>query len=222
MTAKYPEIDPWDQRAFSVLLGHAVRARMAELELLDQTWRRMVDESEALQPLMQAEQGIVRGWSISRQQGVILHSLVRLLRPARLLELGGSFGYSTLWLAAAAEHVGARVVTVERDFTKIEILRKTASHFPDTIEVSDKDIGEVLAAGPQLFDFIFLDADPFSYPAWRAGIEAVLAPGGILVIDNALSPAPLAPLVQAFAGSLDFLESWTIPAGHGMLIMRRG
>ena len=42
-----------------------------------------------------------------------LHALVLARKPKRILELGTSYGYSTLFLADAAKAVGAAVVTME-------------------------------------------------------------------------------------------------------------
>ena len=218
MSDKYPCMSPAEREALTALLGRQVCERMYELEMLDIAWQRDAEGAERDQPIMRAEHGIVRAWSISRQQGIFLYNLVRLLRPKRLLELAGSLGYSTLWLSTAAREVNASVVTVERDLTKLEILRETASLFPGVIDISDRDIGDFLKAGPQPFDLVFLDADPFLYGTWGKALDAVLAPGGTVVVDNALSPAYTVPLVRAFVASLEVRTSWTVPVGHGMLI----
>src|SRR3954449_2391793 len=50
--------------------------------------------------------------------------LVRATRPARMLELGSSNGYSTIWLADAARAVGAELVSVELDPARSEQARR--------------------------------------------------------------------------------------------------
>jgi predicted O-methyltransferase YrrM len=50
---------------------------------------------------------------VGREVGWFLHSLILAKRPARVLELGTSYGYSTLFLADAVTQVGGRLVTME-------------------------------------------------------------------------------------------------------------
>ncbi|MDP9085000.1 MAG: O-methyltransferase, partial [Pseudomonadota bacterium] len=48
---------------------------------------------------------------IGPEVGRFLHSLILAKRPARVLELGTSYGYSTLFLADAVKQTGGRMVT---------------------------------------------------------------------------------------------------------------
>src|SRR3974390_1264371 len=43
----------------------------------------------------------------------LLHTLMLARKPRRVLELGTSYGYSTLFLADAAKQIGATVVTMD-------------------------------------------------------------------------------------------------------------
>ncbi len=52
-------------------------------------------------------------FNITPSTGVFLDLLVTELKPKRILELGTSNGYSTLWLARAANRIGSRVDTVD-------------------------------------------------------------------------------------------------------------
>ena len=50
---------------------------------------------------------------VGPEVGAFLHALILARRPQRILELGTSYGYSTLFLADAARAVGAQVITME-------------------------------------------------------------------------------------------------------------
>src|SRR5919204_7060636 len=54
----------------------------------------------------------------------LLSLLIRALAPRRLLELGTSNGYSTIWLADAARSVGGSLVSVEIDATRVDRARE--------------------------------------------------------------------------------------------------
>jgi len=51
--------------------------------------------------------------NIEAESAKLLAMLVRTQRSKRILEIGTSTGYSTLWLAEAAKVVGAKVQTLE-------------------------------------------------------------------------------------------------------------
>src|SRR5579863_6804721 len=53
----------------------------------------------------------------------LLSILVRCSKAKRVLEIGTSNGYSTIWLAAAVAETGGRVVSVERSAEKQAMAR---------------------------------------------------------------------------------------------------
>src|SRR3954462_11155201 len=59
--------------------------------------------------------------NITRDTGEFLAVLVRATAARRVLEIGTSNGYSTLWLADAAREIGGSVTTVELADYKIEL-----------------------------------------------------------------------------------------------------
>lgn len=66
------------------------------------------------------------------------------------------------------------------------------------------------------FDLIFLDAERGEYPRWWPDLSRVLRPGGLLVVDNAIAPAPeqLAPFVALVKADVGFTTS-VVPVGKG-------
>jgi predicted O-methyltransferase YrrM len=63
--------------------------------------------------------------NITRDTGEFLAVLVKAMRATRVLEIGTSNGYSTLWLAQAARTIGGAVITVEKAELKIGMARET-------------------------------------------------------------------------------------------------
>jgi predicted O-methyltransferase YrrM len=118
--------------------------------------------------------------------------LVRALAPSRLLELGSSNGYSTIWLADAARAVGGHLVTVEIDPLRAAQANDNLRHagFDDEVPVRVADAAEVLAASDDgAWDFIFLDAERPAYAGYWPDLVRVLAHRGLLVVDNVISHA---------------------------------
>lgn len=130
-----------------------------------------------------------RKLNITPDTGRLLWILVRTLRASRLLEVGTSNGYSTIWLADAARETGGRVVTLEHDVDKVREARQNLSRagLSDSVEIRQGRAAETLAALPGPFDFVFLDADRPSYRAYLELIVPKVVPGGLLVADNVVS-----------------------------------
>ena len=51
--------------------------------------------------------------NITPDTGMMLYQWLRFGRPAHVVEIGTSNGYSTLWLAAAAQAYGGRVTSLD-------------------------------------------------------------------------------------------------------------
>jgi predicted O-methyltransferase YrrM len=148
--------------------------------------------------------------------------LVRATRPRRMLELGTSNGYSTIWLADAARAVGAELVSVELDPARSEQARRNleSAGVADNAELRVADGGEVLAASPdEHWDFVFLDSERPAYTGYWPDLRRALAKDGLLVVDNVLSHADeVADFRELVAADPDVLEV-VAPTGAGALLV---
>jgi predicted O-methyltransferase YrrM len=150
--------------------------------------------------------------NITRETGEFLSVLVRATVARRVLEIGTSNGYSTLWLAEAARATSGAITTVECSGYKVGLasVNFARSGLASFITLVHDDAGRFLQRSVQsAFDMIFLDSERSEYPGWWAHVRRVLRPGGLLVVDNAMSHieqmAPFVALVKAdsmFATSL--------------------
>lgn len=156
--------------------------------------------------------------NITRDTGEFLSVLVQATSARRVLEIGTSNGYSTLWLASAAHATGGTVTTVELSDYKVGLARQNfnRSGLASSITLVQDDAGRVLErAADASFDLVFLDAERPEYPGWWPHLKRVLRPGGLLVVDNATShPAQMAPFVTLIKADADFTTS-LVPVGNG-------
>jgi predicted O-methyltransferase YrrM len=162
--------------------------------------------------------------NITRDTGELLAVLVRALGARRVLEIGTSNGYSTLWLASAARAIGGRVTTVELSEYKADL---AAANFARAglaacIEQVLEDAGAVLARREAAsVDLLFLDSERPEYPGWWPDLRRVLRPGGLLVVDNATSHgSQLAPFVALVEADPDF-TTCLVPVGNGEFLATR-
>ena len=156
--------------------------------------------------------------NITRDTGEFLAVLIRATLARRVLEIGTSNGYSTLWLASAARAIGGAVTTVELSDYKIGLAKATfgRSGFGACISLVQDDAGRVLQrAAASAFDLIFLDSERPQYPGWWPDLKRALRPGGLLVVDNATShPAEMSPFVALISADVEFVTS-LVPVGNG-------
>ncbi len=138
--------------------------------------------------------------NITPDTGEFLSVLIRATGATRILELGTSNGYSTLWLAEAAGS-GALVTTVELSPQKTALARTNfaRSGLQERIRQIEGEAGAYLAGCDDAsVDLLFLDSERRAYPDWWPQLARILRPGGLMVVDNAISHAQeLAPFMQA-------------------------
>jgi predicted O-methyltransferase YrrM len=155
--------------------------------------------------------------NITPDTGRLLWILVRSAGATRILEVGTSNAYSTIWLADAARAAGGRVTTLERNPEKVRLARENLARagLLDHVDIREGPAAETLAtlAGP--FDFVFLDADRPSYHRYLELALPRLRPGGLLVADNVVSHADELRDYLARVKAHPDLLSVTVPIGKG-------
>jgi len=156
--------------------------------------------------------------NITRDTGEFLALLVRATLARRVLEIGTSNGYSTLWLAEAARAIGGSVTTVESSGFKVKLAAETFSRSGLSLFITliHDDAAHILEQSePSAFDFVFLDSERSEYPGWWPTLRRVLRSGGLLVVDNATShPEQMAPFVALVKADRQFATS-LVPIGNG-------
>jgi predicted O-methyltransferase YrrM len=153
----------------------------------------------------------------------LLALLVRVGRRTRILELGTSNGYSTIWLAWAAAPCGGRVTTIDQSPEKHDQARRNleAAGLADAVELRTGEIGAVLAELEGPFDLVFLDADRPHAAGHLAALEPRLAPDVLLVADNVDShPQELAAYLDALAERPAFRSTF-VHVGKGLHLAHR-
>jgi predicted O-methyltransferase YrrM len=159
-----------------------------------------------------------RARQVARTTGQFLFSLVAPQTDCEVLEIGGSRGYSTIWLAAGVRYLGGRVLSLENDPAKVDAWRQNISEagLEGWAELLPGDAFETLPAIDDVFDVLFLDAEKEQYEELFQLARGKLEPAALIVADNVLSHAdPLAAYSQARQADAN-LESVTVPLDRGL------
>jgi predicted O-methyltransferase YrrM len=188
------------------VLDDRVRAVLERLE------REDASERERGRPPEQ------RARQVEPTTGRFLFSLVAPQTDCEVLELGGSRGYSSIWLAAGVRNLGGRVLSLEHDPAKVEAWRRNVEEagLEEWAELREGDAFEQLPLIDDVFDIVFLDAEKDDYEELFALVREKLEPGALVVADNVLShPDPLAQYSAARQADMTLL-SVTVPLDRGL------
>jgi predicted O-methyltransferase YrrM len=154
----------------------------------------------------------------------LLGVLVRASRARRILEIGTSNGYSTIWLADAAQATGGTVVSVDTDAARSALAARQLGEIglEPVVELRSEDGAVTLRRfGAAAWDFVFLDAERSEYPHYLPDLLGGLAPGGILAVDNVISHAHE---LEAFTAMIDGRQDLTqtvVAIGAGLRLAVR-
>ena len=120
-----------------------------------------------------------RSRQVERTTGQFLFSFVAPQTDCEVLELGGSRGYSTIWLAAGVRQLGGRVLSLELDPAKCEAWRRNIADagLEDWAELLPGDALELLPTIDDVFDVVFLDAEKDDYERLFELARTKLEPG---------------------------------------------
>jgi predicted O-methyltransferase YrrM len=171
--------------------------------------------------------------------GNFLSLLVTMSRAKSILEIGTAIGYSTIWLARAAEMSGGHVTTIDMNKDR---LARAVQYFERAglskhITALEGDARKILPGLAATYDFVFIDAAKGEYLDYLNLINSLIIPGGVLVVDNVLfrgwvvPESNFAPKYDRMVGGLrQFLQKLSqnpdfattvLPFGDGVSVSRK-
>jgi len=188
------------------MLDERVLTVLARLEQED------AGEREAGVPAMR------RSRQVAPTTGRFLFALASAQAAVEVLEIGGSRGYSSIWLAAGARVLGGRLTSLEHDPAKCEAWRANLldAGLEEWAELVEGDAHATLAATQDTFDLVFLDAEKDDYETLFALARPLLEPGGLVVADNVLSHVETLGAYSAARQADTSLSSVTVPLDRGL------
>ena len=171
--------------------------------------------------------------------GNFLQQLVKLSGAKAVLELGTAIGYSTIYLARGVRQNGGRVVTVDMNKGRVDMAKEYIERagLTEQVEFVTENLLHYLPRVREQFDFIFIDAGKSEYPEYLELVVPLVAPGGLLVVDNVLFRGWVVPgstydakydrmvnSMREFLQKLAKLPGFTLsvlPLGDGLAIASR-
>jgi predicted O-methyltransferase YrrM len=188
--------------------------------MLDETVRAVLDRLER-EDAREREEGVAvehRSRAVTATTGRLLFALVAPQVSCEVLELGGSRGYSTVWLAAGARILGGHVTSIEHDPRKCEAWRANIAEagLGEWADLVEGDAFATLSSLQDVFDVVFLDAEKDDYEVLFGLVRQRVEPGGLIVADNVLSHVETLGAYSAARQSDPTLSSVTVPLDRGL------
>jgi caffeoyl-CoA O-methyltransferase len=159
--------------------------------------------------------------AITADTGIFFSVLLKAIKARRILEVGTSAGFSTLWFAdAMGKNRRTRVITIEVNPQKVERALKNFKEagIDKMIEIKQGVALDLLYKLKGKFDFVFLDADKENIIRYFDLVLPMVRIGGIIAADNMLYPDHFRPAMRKYARhvhSKPNIQSVTVPIGMG-------
>ncbi len=146
--------------------------------------------------------------------------LARSSHARRILEIGTSNGYSTIWLATSAGPDGGRIISIDRSPEKHKLAHQNllATGLLQFVDLRLGDATDVIKTLPGPFDFVFFDADRTSAPGQLSLLLPKLAPQALVLADNVLSHPEEISGYLSMIKSLNQFQHVLIPVGKGLSV----
>lgn len=169
----------------------------------------------------------------------LLRFLVRMKKPARILEIGTAIGYSAIVMHKCQGQDG-KLDTIERNEKRYNsaCANIEKAGFSESIQIHFGDALDVLEQLKESYDFIFMDAAKAQYENFLERCMGRLDREGILVCDNILQDGSVAQSryavtrrdhtvhdrMREFLYNLkrkETLDTVILPVGDGVAISRK-
>jgi predicted O-methyltransferase YrrM len=200
----------------------AVEEILQEFERRSEKEREQADRMDTKEFQSHMDQFLL---AVGPATGQLMNLLIKGAKAKTILEVGSSYGYSTVWLAEAARATGGTVIS-------LEIQPEKQKHARDSIEraglhgfVDFKlgDARESLRKLTEPADFVLLDLWKDLYIPCFDLFYPKLKPGALIVADNMTFPESSREAAAAYQKHIRTkpgIQSLLVPVGFGLELSR--
>ncbi len=156
--------------------------------------------------------------NVTTREGRVLRQLTEAMGAKRIVEIGTSSGYSTIWLALAARANGGKVFTHEIDPAKVKIARANfkKAGLDDVITIIEGDAHETIKQHKEPIDVLFLDAEKKGYLDYLEQLLPRIRPGGLILGHDMHRPMPDPRFIEAVTKNPDLDSSFIMMESYGI------
>jgi len=157
--------------------------------------------------------------AVSEEDGRFLRVMIVSSGAKHVLEIGGAYGYSAIWMGLALRQTGGHLTSIEYDASRARLAADhvRAAGLADIVTVVP---GDAFAEIPKLqgtFDFVFLDAWKRDYKRFLDVMLPRLTPRGLFLAHNVVNKqAEMHDFLEAIRSDPRLATSIVTPSGEGM------
>jgi predicted O-methyltransferase YrrM len=159
--------------------------------------------------------------AVSEEDGRFLRVMVAASGAKRILEIGGAYGYSAIWIGLGLRETGGRLTSIEFDPGRANLAAanlRTAGLSDIVTVVSGDAFSEVpKLSGP--FDLVFVDAWKRDYKRFLDLLLPRLAPRGLFLAHNVVNKqSEMRDFLAAIKNDPRLLTAIVAPSGEGISV----
>jgi len=156
--------------------------------------------------------------NVTTREGRFLRQVTEAAGAKRVVEIGTSSGYSTLWLAMGVRGTGGQVITHDMDPKVLQIARENfkKAGVEDSIQVVEGDAHETVKKIEGPIDVIFLDADKRGYLDYLEKLLPLLRPGGLVLGHDMNGSMPDPRYIEAITANPNLDSSFVLMETYGI------
>ena len=165
--------------------------------------------------------------AITEDTGQFYNLFLKAIKAKKILEIGTSVGYSTIWFADAVSENKGKIISIEQNPSKIA---RAKANFQEArvdsiienlqgkaIQILN-DLSGKIKTEQEKFDFVFLDADKELNMKYFDLVLPMVKIGGVIGTDNILYPEKFRPIMEKFVKhvkSKPNIQTFTLDLGNG-------
>ena len=156
--------------------------------------------------------------NVTTREGRVLRQLTEAVGAKRVVEIGTSSGYSTIWLALGVRATEGKVFTHEIDPAKVEMARANfeTAGVDDLITIIEGDAHETIKQHKEPIDVLFLDAEKKGYVDYLDKLLPLIRPGGLILGHDMHRPMPDPRYIEAITTNPDLDTSFLMMESFGI------
>jgi caffeoyl-CoA O-methyltransferase len=198
--------------------GSCCRVFVAILACAARPGAQSPDVQRVLQQIKSADSDRL---SVSEEDGRFLRVMIATSGAKRVVEIGGAFGYSAIWMGLGLRETGGRLTSIEFDPARA---KTAAAHvrtagLADIVTIVPGDAFKELPKLDGTFDFVFVDAWKRDYKLFLDLMLPRLTPHGLFLAHNVLNKAnEMRDFLAAIKNDPRLMTTIVAPSGEGISV----
>jgi len=159
--------------------------------------------------------------AVSEEDGRFLRVMVAATGAKRVLEVGGAYGYSAIWIGLGLRETGGHLTSIEFDPARAKVAAANVRN-AGVADIVTVVAGDAFAEVPKLagpFDLVFVDAWKRDYKRFLDLLLPRLSPRGLFLAHNVVNKeSEMRDFLAAIKNDPRLLTTIVAPSGEGISV----